>query len=95
MIAAAGLVARRPSRLARWFWGLALTLLGAVVSIAAWEFATGLVARMPVLGWAVTALAVGFVLVCLLIALREVATIGRLGRIDPIAPGRRNRPGRG
>lgn len=79
---AARLAARKPSRLARWFWGLALSLLGAAISLAAWDFATGLIARVPVLGWAVTGLLAAFLLVVLLIALREIAAIGRLGRID-------------
>ncbi|MCE8545249.1 TIGR01620 family protein [Ruegeria pomeroyi] len=82
MQAAARVAARRPSRLARWFWGLAAALLGAVISVAAWDFVTGLMDRVPVLGWVMTALLAGFVLVALLIALRELAAIGRLGRVD-------------
>ncbi|NVK98360.1 YcjF family protein [Ruegeria pomeroyi] len=82
MLAAARVAARRPSRLARWFWGLAAALLGAVISVAAWDFVTGLMERVPVLGWVMTALLAGFVLVALLIALRELAAIGRLGRVD-------------
>ena len=34
----AALAARRPSRLARWFWSLLLTLTGFVVSLAAWDY---------------------------------------------------------
>ena len=49
------IAARRPSRLARWFWGLAAGLAGAAASVAAWDFATGLIARVPLLGWAVSA----------------------------------------
>ena len=82
MQAAARVAARRPSRLARWFWGLAAALLGAVISVASWDFITGLMDRVPVLGWVMTALLAGFVLVALLIALRELAAIGRLGRVD-------------
>ncbi|GAA6158764.1 TIGR01620 family protein [Ruegeria sp. HU-ET01832] len=78
------LAARRPSRLARWFWGLALTAVGAVVSIAAWDFVNGLLLRAPVLGWVVTGLFAALVLVALIIALRELAAIARLSRVDGI-----------
>ncbi|MGD9862191.1 MAG: YcjF family protein [Pseudodonghicola sp.] len=71
-----------PSRLARWFWGLAGGVLGAVISVAAWDFATGLIARSPILGWAVTGLIVALLLVVALMALRELAAIGGLRRID-------------
>jgi len=76
------LASRRPSRLARWFWGLVLALLGAVLSVAAWDFAAGLVARAPVLGYAVTALMAAVLALLAVIALRELAAFARLGRID-------------
>ncbi|WP_407496025.1 YcjF family protein [Pseudooceanicola sp. MF1-13] len=79
---AATLAARRPSRLARWFWGLLMTVLGTVVSVAAWNFVTGLIAQTPWLGWAVTALLVLFALVCLAIVVKEVAAFSRLARMD-------------
>ncbi|GGH34500.1 putative membrane protein [Cribrihabitans marinus] len=79
---AARVAARRPSRLARWFWGLALAVVGAVVTVAAWDFAARLVERVPVLGWAVSGLLVALVVVTLLVALRELAAIGRLTRVD-------------
>ena len=82
MLGAAQVAARRPSRLARWFWGLLTALIGAGVSLAAWDFAAGLLARAPVLGWIVTGLMGALVLVLLAIALREFAAISRLGRID-------------
>ena len=82
MQGAIALAARRPSRLARWFWGLLLAILGAVVSVSAWDFVAGLVARAPVLGYAVTALIALFALVVVVIALRELAAIARLGRVD-------------
>ena len=78
----ATLAARRPSRLARLFWGLLLTILGAVVSVAAWDFVTGLIARAPVLGYVVTGLIAAFVLVLIVIALKELAAFSRLSRID-------------
>src|SRR5690554_3493688 len=84
MQTAALLAARSPSRLARWFWGLALTLLGVALSVAAWDFVTGLVLRVPVLGYAVMAAMAALGLVLLLIALREGAAFARLGRIDKL-----------
>ena len=80
----AQLAARPPSRLARWFWGLAVTLLGAVLSVAAYDFVTGLIARAPLLGYAVSALTVALLLVLLAIAFREAAAFARLGRIDKV-----------
>lgn len=82
MQAAARLAARKPSVLGRWFWGLALAVVGAAVSVAAWDFATSLIANVPVLGWIVTGLICALVLVALLIALRELAALGRLSRVD-------------
>lgn len=82
MQAAARLAARKPSVLGRWFWGLALAVVGAAVSVAAWNFATSLIASVPVLGWIVTSLICALVLVALLIALRELAALGRLSRVD-------------
>jgi len=84
---AARLAARPPSRLARWFWGLVLGLLGAVVSLAAWDFAVGLVARMPLLGWAVSAGLVLALILALVMLLRELAALARLKRVDGLRQG--------
>lgn len=80
----AALAARRPSRLARWFWSLAVALTGFVVSLAAWDYITGLLARSPILGGIATLL-IGL-LICLLLiaALRELAAFGRLRRLDKL-----------
>lgn len=73
---------RPPSRVARWFWGLVLALFGAMVSVAVWDFTIGLIARLPLLGWVVTA-AVGLALVlALMMVLRELAALARLRRVD-------------
>ncbi|MDX2483014.1 MAG: TIGR01620 family protein [Pseudodonghicola sp.] len=82
MARAVRLAAGRPSRLARWAWGLAGAVLGAVISVAAWDFVMGLLARAPLLGWVVSALFAALLAVLALLAVRELAAIGRLGRID-------------
>ncbi|MCB1332900.1 MAG: TIGR01620 family protein [Roseivivax sp.] len=84
MTAVATLATRRPSRLARWFWSLLVGLVGTLVSIAAWNFVTGLVASNPILGWAVAALIAAFGLVVLLIVIKEVSVFARLKRIDTL-----------
>ena len=84
MQAAATLAARRPSRLSRLFWGLSGAILAAILSITAWDFATGLIARAPILGYGVTALIAALLLVLLAIALRELAAFSRLARIDSL-----------
>ena len=59
-----------------------MAVVGAFVSLAAWTFITDLMARYPLLGTAMSVLMGAFLLVCALVALREVAAIGRLGRLD-------------
>lgn len=82
MDSAMALAARRPSWLARLFWSALMALLGMVVSLAAWDFVTGLLARNPTLGWIASGLAGVLVLVLLVVALRELAALSRLSRID-------------
>lgn len=84
MQVAAQVAARPPTRLGRWFWGLALAGLGALVSIATWDYVTGLVARSPVLGWGVSAIFAALLFVLVVIAIRELAAFARLGRIDAL-----------
>ena len=79
---AATLAARRPSRLARWFWGLLTAVIGVVVSAAAWNFVLGLIAANPILGWAVAGLIGAFVIVAVAIVVKEVAAFSRLARMD-------------
>ncbi|WP_341367450.1 TIGR01620 family protein [Yoonia sp. BS5-3] len=80
----AALAARRPSRLARWFWSVALTLTGFIVSLAAWDYVTGLLARAPLLGGIATVLIAVLMAILLIVALRELAAFGRLRRLDQI-----------
>lgn len=80
----ARLGARRPSRLARLFWGALSALLGLVLSVWAWNFVTGLLATNPVLGWVATGL-LGLVLVAALgIAAAELRGYLRLSRLDKL-----------
>ncbi|WP_370227320.1 YcjF family protein [Cognatishimia sp.] len=76
------LAARRPSVLARWFWGLLVSLLLTVVSISAYNAVLGLIATTPMLGYGVTALIGVFTLVCLLIAGKEILAFASLSRVD-------------
>ncbi len=84
MQVAARVAGRKPSRLARWFWGLSASVIGAAISVAVWDFVTALLARAPVLGWGVAGLVGALLLVLLAIGLREIAAIARLGRIDTL-----------
>jgi len=79
---AARTMAGGPSRLARLFWGVAGALLAAVLSAAAWDFVNGWIARAPVVGWAFAGLTAAFLFVLMVIALRELAALNRLTRID-------------
>jgi len=80
----AALATRRPSRLARWFWTVMVALVGFVVSLAAWDYVTGLLARSPILGGIATGLIGLLLLVVLVIGLRELAAFGRLRKLDSI-----------
>jgi putative membrane protein len=80
----AALAASKPSRLASWFWSLAVALVGFVVSLAAWDYVNGLLARSPILGGIATALIGLLVLVLFFVALRELAAFGRLRKLDGI-----------
>ncbi len=78
----ARLAARPPSRLARWFWGLLFSFLLFIASLTAWNFIIGLIASSPLLGGVAAVLGGALVLVCTVIALRELAAIARLARLD-------------
>lgn len=82
MQVASRIAARKPSRLARWFWSVTLALVTALVSLSAWSFVTSLMAQYPLLGLGFSALLALFVILLLLVAMREMAALGRLTRID-------------
>ncbi len=79
---AARVATRKPTRLARVFWSVTVTLLVALVSAAAWDFVTGWIERQPVVGWAFTGLMAALVAILLVMALRELSALRRLTRID-------------
>ena len=74
--------ARKPSRLMRWLWAVMGALLVALLSAWAWQFVTAWMARAPVVGWAFATLMGVFSGLLLIISLRELAALARLGRID-------------
>ncbi len=82
MQAAVAVASRKPSFLARLFWGLVGALISVMISVAVWNFITGIVNRMPILGYVVMGLVALFLFVLLIIALREIAAFSRLKRLD-------------
>lgn len=74
----------RGGGLARWFWSILGALISFAISLAAYDYVMGLIARNPILGGIAAALIGLFVLVLLVIALRELAAFGRLRRIDAL-----------
>ncbi|MEM9250493.1 MAG: TIGR01620 family protein [Pseudomonadota bacterium] len=80
----AELGARPPSVLGRLFWSSLVALLGFVLSVTAWDFVMGLLARNAVLGGAAVVLTAVVVLALLGIALREIAAIAQLSKLDQI-----------
>ncbi|NDK33878.1 YcjF family protein [Rhodovulum sulfidophilum] len=78
------LASRRSSRLARFFWTSFVTLLGFVISVAAWNFVIGLFQRNEILGAVALGLVGLVVLAVLLISLREMAAFARLRRLDTL-----------
>jgi putative membrane protein len=78
----ASLATRRPSFLARLFWGAFLSLVLAVVSVMAWDFVIGLLGRNIWLGRVVLGLMGLFLFAALGLALREWFALARLARVD-------------
>lgn len=82
MAAAVALAARPPSRLGRLFWSALAAALGFVLSLAAWDFVTGLLARNAILGGIAAGLFALVLAAAVLIVLRELAALARLARVD-------------
>lgn len=84
MQAVAALTQKRGSGLRRFaLWAFA-ALFSFALSVAAYDFVTGLLARNIVLGWAAFALVVVAVAAGLVLALREWGAFLRLGRLDAL-----------
>ena len=84
MQAVAALTARRGSALTRFaFWAFG-AVISLAVSVAAYDFVTGLLARNLVLGWIAAVLVGVAVLAGLILALREWAAFIRLRRLDQL-----------
>ncbi len=67
------------SRFAFWVFSSLFTF---VLSVAAWNFVTGLFAANTVLGWIAFALFLAALLVVLVLALRELSAFARMARLD-------------
>jgi putative membrane protein len=67
-----------------WLWGLVLGLLGTIISVAAWDYATSLIDRVPVLGLVVSGAMIGLLLAALVFCVRELAALGRLHKVDTL-----------
>ena len=84
MQGAAGVVTRRGSafgQFAAWVFGLLFSL---VLSVAAWNFVTGLLATNVVLGWAAFVLLIAALGVALVVLVAELSAYARLTRLDQI-----------
>lgn len=80
--AAAQMTAPGRSRWARLVWAALAGFVALAVSVTAWDFATDLMARSPVLGWLGLGLLGVLALAALGAALRELAGLARLRRLD-------------
>jgi putative membrane protein len=72
----------RRSSWGKWFWMLFTSLVSLVVSIAAYDYVMGLLARNQTLGRIVMGLMIALALVVLIQILREIWAFRKLGRID-------------
>ena len=84
MLAVAALSQRKSSALGRFAWWAFSALFGFALSVAAYDFVSGLLARNVVLGWVAFALVVVAVAAALVLALREWGAFLRLGRLDAL-----------
>ncbi|GGE60500.1 YcjF family protein [Actibacterium pelagium] len=82
MKALAQAASRPRSPWAKWFWGAVTGLLGLILSVAIWDFVTGLLTRNSVLGGVALALAGVVLLGLVLFGIRELAGFARLRRMD-------------
>ncbi|MDO5647848.1 YcjF family protein [Paracoccus sp. (in: a-proteobacteria)] len=78
------LVGRRPSRLTRLFLQSGAALFAFLLTVAAWNFVTGLMMACPLLGWVAVVLLALFVLAGLGMALREFLAWRRFARVETV-----------
>ncbi|SHG57066.1 YcjF family protein [Cognatishimia maritima] len=76
--------ARRSSTLSRWFWGLLLSVVTAIVSVSAWNFLQSLLAQYPLVGLGFSALLAGLAIVSVVIVVRELMAFRRLRKVDSL-----------
>ena len=84
MQGAVAVARHRPSALARWFWRLALSFVALLLSVGIWNTLTALYASNSLVGGVAIGLGAALGAVALGIALRELAALARLRRIDQI-----------
>ncbi|MBB3712411.1 putative membrane protein [Limimaricola variabilis] len=84
MTRVAVMAARPRSRLARWFFAVLATLVGFMLSVAAWSWVAGLLAANPLLGAIATVLVALVIALLLAIAIKEAWAFRRLARLDHI-----------
>lgn len=80
----AALATTPPNRLRRfavWAFGALFTF---ILSVAAWDFVTGLLQRNPLLGWIAVGLLSAAGVAALLLSLREMVGFARLARLDAL-----------
>jgi putative membrane protein len=78
------LAGRRRSSFGSWFWSVLTTFLGLVISITAYDYVTGLMARFPALGIAALVLLAALAGMILVQIARELWAIRKLARIDAL-----------
>lgn len=78
------LATRKSSWITKLFWGGASALLGIMVSVAVWDFVTGLLARNALLGQVALGLLALIGGLLLLVILRELVAFARLSKVDAL-----------
>ena len=70
------------SRVSRWFWSFSGVLVMALVSIAAWNAAIGLLNQWPLFGLVITAVMGVTLILGLIMVLAELSALSRMARVD-------------
>jgi putative membrane protein len=72
------------SRLGRWILGLALSFLGTLALIAAYDAVAGRIMRVPLLGYVMAILGVGVIVAVVFAVIGELAALSRLSRVSAL-----------